>query len=107
MSHKDKELELIDAKIAKYEKLIAMLKEINRLQIADADRRLRNQFAVGVAQSLFLQTKYPDCKACEKTKLPELCLEAREKTGKCICEVDFDQLQKLPWPTSKGKEAAE
>jgi hypothetical protein len=107
MSNKDKELELLDAQLAKYERLLAVRKEIYRLQMVQAERHLRMTFAALVAQSLYLWEKYPACKGCEKAMDASACLEAREKTGKCYFEVDFVQLQTLPWPTSKGEEAAE
>jgi hypothetical protein len=100
MSYKDKELELIDAQLSLQEEILRLLRK-------EEDRYWGMAFGAAIARHLYMWTKYPDCKACEKTMLASACLEARKKTGKCICEVDFDQLQKLPWPTSKGKEAAD
>lgn len=89
-------LKVIEAQIALHEELLRVLME-------EVDRSWRNQFTVVVAQDIYLRTKYADCKTCEKQIIAEACLEAREKTGKCIFEVDFKELQKLPWPT-KGEE---
>lgn len=99
-AYRKKILELIDAELALQEEILRILR-------TEEEMLWRNQFAAGVARQLYLWTKYPDCKGCEKTIDASVCLEARKKTGKCLFEVDFDQLQKLPWPTSKGKEAAE
>jgi hypothetical protein len=48
-----------------------------------------------------MHTKYPECKNCEKEMIAEACLESRLKTGKCIFEVDYERLKKLPWPTRR------
>ena len=99
-TYRKKNLELINAELALQEEILRLLRK-------EEDRYWGIAFGAAIARHLYLWTKYPDCQACKKTMLASACLEAREKTGKCIFEVDFEQLQKLPWPTSKGKEAAE
>ena len=91
------EIKMLDTKIAKLEKLLSLLR-------AKEDIRLRNRFAVGFAQKLYVHTKYPECKNCEKEMFAETCLESRVKTGKCIFEIDYERLQKLPWPTKEAVE---
>jgi hypothetical protein len=94
---REEESKLLDAKIAKLEKLLSLLR-------AKEDIRLRNRFAVGFAQKLYVRTKYSGCKNCEKEMIAEACLESRLKTGKCIFEVDYERLKKLPWPTKEADE---
>ena len=92
-------LRLLDAKIALAETEL----EILRLEV-ELEWKIR--FAALFAQTLYLRNNWGECKRCEKGAfIHEACLESRIKTGKCIFEVDFGQLEKLPW--APNKEAGE
>ncbi len=91
-------IRLLDAKIALAEKNL----EIMRLKV---DHELRIRFAVLLAQKLYLRINWAKCKECEKgCFITEACLESRLKTGKCVFEINFKQLEKLPWPPHKEDE---
>ncbi|MDI9576514.1 MAG: hypothetical protein QM398_00080 [Thermoproteota archaeon] len=91
-------LRLLDAKIALAETEL----EILRL---DVEHEWKMRFAVLIAQELYLRSSWLECKGCKKGDLiAEACLESRTKTGKCIFEVDIEQLDKLPWPARREAE---
>jgi len=93
--NRKKLLRLLDAEIALAETKL----EIFRLE---EENEGKMRFAVLFAQKLYLRNNWVDCKECKKDAvIPEACLESRKKTGKCIFEVDFKQLEKLPWTPNK------
>ena len=96
--NREEMIRLLDAKI----RLKEVELEILRLEV-EHDWKMR--FAALFAQTLYLWDNWAECKGCEKGEsIHEACLESRLKTGKCIFEVDTEQLDKLPWPARKEAE---
>jgi hypothetical protein len=97
--NRKKLLRLLDAEIALAETKLEKLR-------LEEENECKMRFAVLFAQKLYLRNNWIECKECGKDAvIPEACLESRKKTGKCIFEADFKQLEKLPW--SPNKEAVE
>lgn len=63
---------------------------------------MRVRFSVVFAQRFYLLTHWRECRDCRKSVgIYESCLESRIKTGKCVFEIGFEALEKLPWPANK------
>ena len=90
--NREEKLRFINAKIALCEAKIRLLQ-------MEVEMEWKMRFAAVFAQKLNLREKYAECGACKKRLMgPEVCLESRLKTGKCIFEVGIEQLERLPWP---------
>jgi hypothetical protein len=90
---REEELRLIDAEIALCETKLKILQ-------VRVDREWGMRFGVLLGQKLFLLENYAECRTCKRRHMfPDVCLESRWKTDKCILDVGIEQLERLPWKT--------